>query len=254
MSSPSTSSRRYILLGASNIALAFPRIAAALDAPGVEILAAFGHGRSFTVESQVLGRRLSSLESCGLWSALEGLPPQASRALITDVGNDLLYGVPVERLASAVEGCIQRLEALGARVVLTLPPARTVRALSRWRYTCLRTVLFPRNRDSLEDVCQRLETLRQELFLLARRFGVRALEPDEAWFGLDPIHIRPRAQGRAWRTIFEEWPAPEELPWPGWREAFQLWRLPPAERQLWGKDRTYLQPQRLRQGAELYLY
>ena len=88
--------QRVILLGASNVTLAFPLIVEGLRRSlpePIELFAAHGHGRSYGLWSRVLMRRLPGIRECGLWESLatrsgEGRP----LALVTDVGNDLLFG------------------------------------------------------------------------------------------------------------------------------------------------------------------
>lgn len=248
---------RFILLGASNVALAFPRIVHGLSgslSQPAEVFAAFGHGRSYGLESRVLGRRLSGVRDCGLWAALEKQPPMPAHALLTDIGNDLLYGVPVTTIVGWAEDCARRLEAVGARSTLTMPPAASVAGLARWRYLLLRQLLFPKNRDSLDLTRRRLEDLRRRLHGLAQRFGLRLVEPRAGWFGIDPIHIRPRAQGRAWGEILGDWPLPADLPRPPWSSARRIWRLAPAERRLWGRVRRCPQPHGMPGGMKIHLF
>ena len=112
---------RVVLLGASNIALAFPQIVRRLSAglPGpLEIFAAFGHGRSYCTWSRVLFRRLPGIDRCGLWADLERAAterPTRTLALLTDVGNDLIYGSASEVLERHLVQCLSALAPLPAR-------------------------------------------------------------------------------------------------------------------------------------------
>ena len=77
-----------------------------------------GLGRSYGQRSTVLGRSLPGITECGLWPALQhGSGPV--HALITDVGNDVIYGVPVDRIVAWGSTCVDRLHA--ARRMVTLP-------------------------------------------------------------------------------------------------------------------------------------
>ena len=87
--------RRVVLLGASNLVAGLPRVVeAARSVWGgpLDILAAAGHGRSYGRSSRVLWRTLPGILSCGLWEDLARRPPASTAALLTDVGNDILYG------------------------------------------------------------------------------------------------------------------------------------------------------------------
>ena len=108
---------RVVLLGASNLTRSFPQVVAtarALAGEPIEVVAALGHGRSFGLRSRVLARSLPGIVGCGLWAALDGAPARArTLALVTDVGNDIVYGVGVETIREWVETCVSRLEEHG---------------------------------------------------------------------------------------------------------------------------------------------
>src|ERR1043165_8514894 len=96
-----TPSRRVILLGASNLALSFPTVVATVRqtwSEAVEIMAAMGHGRSYGQDSSVLGRKIPGIFPCALWQDLQNRPPLPTSALLTDIGNDILYGISPDRL------------------------------------------------------------------------------------------------------------------------------------------------------------
>ena len=112
--------RRIVLLGASNLVRSLSIVvetARLIWQEPVEIMAAIGHGRSYGQNSQVLGRKISGIFSCALWQDLQNRPPLPTAALVTDVGNDLLYEVPIARLMEWVEGCLDQLAAAGATTI-----------------------------------------------------------------------------------------------------------------------------------------
>src|SRR5262245_13820468 len=100
--------RRVILLGASNLVRSISSVvetARRIWREPIEIMAAIGHGRSYGRDSVVLGRKISGIFPCALWKDLQNRPPLPTAALVTDVGNDLGYGVDVAEIISWVEGC-----------------------------------------------------------------------------------------------------------------------------------------------------
>src|SRR5437764_15396038 len=109
--------RRVILLGASNLSRSFPTVVATVRqtwSEPVEIMAAMGHGRSYGQDSWFLGRKISGIFPCALWLDLQNRPRLPTAALITDVGNDILYGISTDRLLDWVEHCLVRLAQAGA--------------------------------------------------------------------------------------------------------------------------------------------
>ncbi|MCZ6542107.1 MAG: hypothetical protein O6768_00410, partial [Planctomycetota bacterium] len=93
-----TSRPRVVLLGASNLTRGISRavgIAQAILGTPLEVLIAMGHGRSYGQRSRVLGRSLPGIVDCGLWDALLHGSGRPTYALLTDIGNDVMYGASV---------------------------------------------------------------------------------------------------------------------------------------------------------------
>lgn len=257
--------QRAVLLGASNLTRGISTVVDTarqiLGAP-LEVLAALGHGRSYGMRSSVLGRRLPGILQCGLWNALDALPPANTVALITDVGNDILYGASVASILEWVEECVDRLERCAAPaevpIVLTLPPTENVVALSAWRYRIIRTCAFPGCRLSRNDAFSRAKQLDAGLQELAARRGARAVRPRSAWYGFDPIHIRRGHWPAAWNEILTGW-SDEARAINLSRGSFARWMYlrsrAPAQRTIFGIERCAAQPcARLRDGTTIAIY
>jgi hypothetical protein len=200
--------RRIILLGASNVTLAFPvilDIARGICGRPLEVLAAFGHGRSYGERHALLWRELPGIIECGLWQALRQLPPAPTAALVTDIGNDLLYEVPVPQILGWVETCLDRLQGAGAATVLTPLPLAGALALSPAKYLLLRTVLYPACRLPFRTMRDRAVDLDERLRWLGSKRQVFLAEPRPEWYGFDRIHIRPTCWRTAWQQILALW-------------------------------------------------
>lgn len=204
--------RRVVLLGASNLTKGIGTVlemACRLWGRPLEVLGAWGHGRSYGRASSVLGRQLPGILECGLWQELARRPAPTA-GLVTDIGNDLLYEEPVEQIVLWLEECLDRLAAINARTVVTLLPVENLQTLSRTRFHLMRTLFFPRSRISLEEVGRRAHALNGELRRLSLERGFGLAEQRAAWYGFDPIHIRLRERSRAWRDILAPWSATSE--------------------------------------------
>ena len=205
---PAAPTARVVLLGASNLTrgagvvldVAWQRIGTPLD-----VLLAMGHGRAYRVRSCVFGRALPSIVECGLWRAIGERPPAPTAALVTDIGNDLMYGVAVDEIVAAVVQCLARLAAVGSRVVMTLPPVCNLPQLSPARYYLLRNVLFPTCWLGFDCVVARACELEEKLRTLGSDH-VQLLEPRDDWYGFDPIHLRRNRRRGAWGEVLERWP------------------------------------------------
>jgi hypothetical protein len=245
---PCSAPRRVILLGASNVRLGLAvAIATARRIWGgpLDLLAACGLGRSYGQCRLVLGRALPGIRECGLWAALEQRTSAPTAALITDVGNDLLYEVPVPEIESWIRECVDRLLSRGARVVLTPLPLCNIRALSPSKFLLLRSILFPRCRFTLATVRERAFDLDERLRDLARRRNLLLAEHRPEWYGFDPIHVRWRHRSKAWQEMLGKWlNAPASAPalrWP-FRHSLYLHRLRPERHWLFGRERRQTQP------------
>ena len=133
---PRGPARRIILLGASNVARGISALtgtARAIWGQPLEVFAAFGRGRSYGLPSRVLVRELSGIVQCGLWDAVGRRDRLPTAALVTDIGNDLIYGRSVDEIAQWVDTCLARLNALEARTVVTGLPIDNLASLPAWQ-------------------------------------------------------------------------------------------------------------------------
>ena len=252
--------RRVVLLGASNLALGLPAVLAeartAWGAP-LDVVAALGHGRSYGMRSRVLGRSLCGILTCGLWEALARRWPADTAALVTDVGNDLLYGAGPEQTAAGVEECVSRVRAVSAALVVTELPLASLGRLGGWRFVLLRTLFFPACRLSYEEGMQRARRLNQLVQEIAQRHGAHLVAPRAPWYGWDPIHIRRSARRAAWREICACWGCERRRAAIGLSagDRWALCGLRPEQRRLFGIEQRRAQPAgMLRDGTLISLY
>jgi hypothetical protein len=196
--------QRTVLLGASNLQRSISTVvetAQGLWGSPLDVLAACGHGRAYGLTSCVLGRTLPAILACGLWKDLTRRPALPTAALLTDVGNDIVYGADADQVASWVRECCERLLPVCEAVVVTGLPLDSLRRLSGGRFRLLRTILFPRSRLTLERALHSTAQLDAQLRAMAEEYSVSFVTPRCEWYGWDPIHIRLRYWSRAWLHI-----------------------------------------------------
>ena len=96
MSQPLPEDRQTVLLlGASNLTLGWkPALKALSDTvPGpLDVRVSLGMGRSYVDWSGFWLRRLPGIVNCGLWDSLQDSGSKPPLVLITDLGNDIVYG------------------------------------------------------------------------------------------------------------------------------------------------------------------
>lgn len=235
--------QRIVLLGASNLELAFPMLASGLSRvfrKEMELLTVRGFGRSYGMSTRVVARQTPGIVESPIWETLQKLSqtdaePIRPLAVVTDIGNDLLYNVSPQQTGDWVSACIDRLRNLDAEVVLTLLPVEKVRRLSPLRYHATRLVMFPWWGVSHQRMIAQMEMLNDRLRNVAESHGLPVVAPRSAWFRGDPIHIRLKQRAAAWTDIvsqWSQWPVGETLRDTDAADGAAFARIPPAKRTL----------------------
>ncbi len=200
---------RIILLGASNLTLSL-RLAIHLmqqqfGGPS-EVLAAVGHGRAYGLANQVLLRGLPGITASGLWPQLNSIGVLPTYALLTDIGNDILFGSNPEKILQQVEWCIEQLQNHSARIVVTNLPMASIEDLSERRYTFYRNIFYPFCRLPRSETVSRGRAVYQGLIDMASRRNFTLYEQEPVWFGPDGIHVHYWKRRAFYRDVLEQFP------------------------------------------------
>ncbi|MBL8753498.1 MAG: hypothetical protein JNK15_09370 [Planctomycetes bacterium] len=252
---------RLIATGASNLArltLAVLDAERARVAGPVEMHAAAGFGRSYCVASRFLVRGLGPIDTSPMWAhlaATDAADRARTTALLMDVGNDLLYGLRVDRILAAVEGTLVRLCTVAERVVVVGLPIATVRTVTKAQFLLVRTVLVPGSPLTFADAREGAERLHDGLRTLAERHGAAFREHRPEWYGFDPMHVRRRNAAAATRDWLAAPASASMRPFDTWTGRWRLRLAGPAERTWCGVRCRHVQPALLfRDGSSLSLW
>jgi len=269
---------RIVILGASNVAMSLPVIvggasdvieAATGHATPIEFFSAGGHGRSYGVTSRVLVRKLPGITECGLWDALKDRRQDSTAAqnyaLITDIGNDILYGFTTEQIMRWVGRCVEKLSELNARIVVSDLPLVSLEKLSRARFLFMRSIVFPSCRISFEKAQGAARDLSAALHQFAGdNTQVQLVGHEAQWYGFDPIHIKRRLRYSVYRRWMSCWMDGDSVQAPALDSELDSARpgkidslrgMRPALRWMWGKEQTRDQPTgKLANGSRLWMY
>lgn len=240
-------SQRVVILGASNVMRNISTVVATTEhfrGQPQEIMLAAGHGRSYGQTSRILGRALPAIRTCAIWETLSERQQLRTVSLVTDIGNDLLYGASVEMITAWVRECLENLAPLSDRVILTELPLENIARLNFSTFFFIRSILFPKSRLTLEGARAMSVELNEEVRQLAVNFGATLIKPDAGWYGVDPIHIQRRHRDVAWRQILGAWKTDEPLPaaLPPRAERISLRKCRPHRRWLIGIEQHCAQP------------
>ncbi len=249
---------RLVVLGASNLTLGLSAVLGTARnefGRNVEVLAALGYGRSYGASSTIAIRTLPGILESGLWRELERRPKANTRGVITDVGNDILYGFSPEQILAWVREAASRLLSHTTDVVLTDLPRASIRGLSPQAFLFFRTLFFPPCRLARDEVFERVDRVNEGLAGIASSLGLRFVHLKEDWYSWDPIHIRPRAWRVAWRQIISGEAVRKGAAAFSSLELAHLHVLPPERRFLLGLEQVTPQAGRkLRRGGCLWIY
>lgn len=209
--------RPIVVLGASNVARGLARLTATVRARSnvpIDLYVAAGHGRAYGVSSRVWARRLPSILASGLWRALDRAQVEKPLALVTDVGNELLYGLGIAAVAAAVREAARRLADRGARLAITGLPLASIAGVGAVRYGLLRSLYVPGCPLALDELKEAAQWLDDELRALTAELGATYIEQPGSWYGLDAIHLKRPRLDALWRIAGDAWelPAAPERP------------------------------------------
>ncbi len=256
--------RPVILLGASNLTRDFPLILRLLESSlstPYEIFTALGHGRSYGNWSRLLHRALPGIAQCEIWNVIpekDNKHPQPL-ALLTDIGNDLVYGQSVDAIFGWIENCINRLQAINAKISVTLLPEASLSQLSSFRFELTRRLFFPHNHISLESLKQNVSLLNSRLSDLSKHNCINVLEIPSECYGFDPIHYRYSHRATLWKMVLSQWESPDMMNLAiqnRWHDfVYSVTQLHPAVKRQWGKTMHSPQPTRiLKDGTPVSVY
>ena len=215
-----------VAIGASNLSRGLASLTATVRARAgrpVDLFVAAGHGRSYGANSRVWMRRLPSILWSGLWRAIDRTAPEAGResapprsyAVVTDIGNDLLYGFSVEQVTAWVDACLTRLGDRGFRTVVTRLPMASIGTVGPLRYRALRTLYVPGCTLPLDALKAAAAELDGRVAEVARARGAHVIMQPGGWYGLDAIHVRRRVLPEVWSQVADAWGLPKAAFPPG---------------------------------------
>jgi hypothetical protein len=256
-----TPTRRVILLGASNLTRSFPTVVATVRqtwSEPIEIMAAMGHGRSYGLDSSVLGKKISGIFPCALWRDLQNRPSLPTAALVTDLGNDILYGISPNQMLDWVERCLDRLASANATTIVSQMPVGSIERLGERRFQFFRRLFFPRSTLTLADARVLVREINERLIALGEARKIPVIPASPTWYGVDPIHLKRSIKRHAWPVLLAAWRATQEpftISPSSLSMAAYLAALEPAEYSRFGIQRRVAQPNGLlNDGTTISLY
>lgn len=197
------------MLGASNLARGYSALAdcfvASLAPNRVEILHAMGPGRGYCAEGGFLKIKYPPIGASGILdsiSAGEETPRQVI-ALITDIGNDIMYGVSASEITACLSALLKQFSALDAEVFLQPIPIDLSEDVSENQFRVLRSIFFPNSAIDYEKAKEAVFAVNE--FLRTHAGGrVHLLPGVKEFMGIDKIHYSVFQSHKAWSGVAHE--------------------------------------------------
>jgi hypothetical protein len=198
----------FILLGASNLARAryglnqyfkksFPNL--------ISTSIASGPGRAYSASGGIFGINYSPLKASPIFNLGQEKSSNYSLtiALICDIGNDIMYGVPIQKLIQDLENSIRDLSGFCSHIFTIPIPCKKIETLRHWQINALKRILFPKCQLSPEKIISSIQTVNQLLseintpkFTLLKTMD-DCIGWDRAHYDISKMHI-------AWTKIIDQ--------------------------------------------------
>lgn len=197
-----------ILLGASNLARGYHALKDYLTknvAPQtLKVYAACGPGRGYGCWGGMFNVSYPPLVESPLFERVRTRLRPGSRgvALVTDIGNDLLYGMDADSLITTLKTVFKRLENLNAEIYMTTLPVYFERDVPAMVYYPIRTFLYPKSRISRKeaiDGVRRINAFLKEI----QSPRIHLIPPLDEYLGWDHVHFGWIHSAEAWNRMGE---------------------------------------------------
>ena len=198
-----------ILLGASNLARGHYSLTRCikrnLGSRPVAFFNALGPGRAYCAFGGVVGVTYPPIGSSQIFSEVKGQSQEARRkiALITDLGNDIMYGVQAEKIIAEIRAILERLENMDADALITPIPATLIPQLTPSAFGFLKAVFFPRSKVNRIEAIAAIKKIN---LVINEGLGSRVtvINGLDNFMGWDKIHYGSFHFGEVWSRIAEE--------------------------------------------------
>ncbi len=198
----------FILLGASNLARAqfglnryfersFPNL--------VSTSIASGPGRAYSVSGGIFGVSYSPLKTSPIFKLgrEKSSNYRLTIGLISDIGNDIMYGVPVQKLIQDLEKSIHDLSDFCSHIFAVPIPYQKIKSLNHWQINIIKRILFPKCELSPEKIMTSIQTVNQFLSEITNSKFKLLKEVDDC-IGWDRAHYDISKMHIAWTQIINQ--------------------------------------------------
>ena len=201
----------FLLMGASNLARGYSMLShtlsKSLENKHSKFLNALGPGRAVCARGGMFNFTYPPIRDCRVIEKAEKESRKASRTvvLITDLGNDLMYGISADTLIESLEEMINRMLEWNAEIFITNIHVDLKKDVSKNAFLFLRFLFYPGSKVAYEEadyfVAKVNEYLEEKSRKNERVFLITGMG---SFAGMDKIHYSLLKTHAAWSLVADE--------------------------------------------------
>ncbi|PIP73523.1 MAG: hypothetical protein COW89_02435 [Nitrospinae bacterium CG22_combo_CG10-13_8_21_14_all_47_10] len=196
----------FILLGASNLARAYSAFTRHLaqNTLQCEFVNALGPGRAYCARGGLLNLTYPPIGECRVLESAKSYAKQGRRlaVLLTDIGNDIMYGVPDHSLIECLDTLIDKSLALNAEVFVTSIHVDISRDMGKMSFKLLKAIFYFKSPMTFEQASAAVKKVNQYLEEKSvQNERVHLVSGLGAFCGMDKIHYSLLKSHLAWSRV-----------------------------------------------------
>ena len=157
----------FILLGASNLARSFHGLKYCIERcilpRTATFLNAMGPGRGYVSPGGILYASYSPIINSGIFEAARNkkIKKQKVVALITDIGNDIMYNISPDKIIDSLQHIFNVLDTIETNIVITSIPVDLENDISEFQFQILQKIYFPKSSVKYFQVSNSIKAINQ---------------------------------------------------------------------------------------------
>jgi hypothetical protein len=199
----------FVLLGASNLARAYSALTRYLtkNIPQGQFVNALGPGRGYCARGGLLNFSYTPIGECRVMKSAEKFSQKGGNVavLLTDIGNDIMYGVQEQVLIQCLDGLIEKSLQWNAEVFVTSIHVDVSRDMGRTSFKLLKAFFYPKSSVTFEQADSAVKKVNQYLQNKSEQNkSVHLVSGLGEYCGMDKIHFSLLRSHLAWSRIANE--------------------------------------------------
>jgi hypothetical protein len=196
----------FILFGASNLARSFYglklSIKRCIHPRPATFIHAMGPGRGYLGRGGILNTTYPPIIDCGILESIQKIrkPNQQIIALITDIGNDIMYGIHSKKIIEGLQSVLDTLSKVTKNIFITPIPINLKNDVGEFYFRVLRCIFFPKSFIKYSQTLESIEIINQ-FILHSSNKKTTIINGMEQFSGLDKIHYSFFKNHLAWAHI-----------------------------------------------------